>query len=214
MANVDAAFGFRPVRYISGAPYNGAVNPYLLTNATNNAVFVGDPVTIVGTANTAVVEVVGAGSFVPGSLPTVLRTAAGDGNPISGVIVAFAADPTALENTHRLDSTERVAYVCDDPDVVFEIQGDSAATIDVANIGLNAAFIGATGLGSTVTGLSGVELDSGTEAADGSLQVIILRAINRVGNDITAVHAQWEVMISSHTRRNSQGGSDDGVLGR
>jgi hypothetical protein len=214
MANVDAAFGLRPIRYMSGAPYNGAVNPYWIKNTSNNAVFIGDPVTITGTANTAQIEVPGAGSFIAGSLPEVLVTASGDGNPISGVVVSFAADPTALENVHRIDATERIAYVCDDPDVVFEIQGDTVATVDVTDVGNNADIIGAAGAGSTTTGLSSKELDSGTQSADASNQLILLRAVNRVGNDITAVHAQWEVQISSHTKRNAGGGADDGVLGR
>ncbi len=211
MANVDAAFGLRPVRYITGAPYNGAVNPYWVKSTSNNTLFIGDPVLIQGTANTAVIEVPGAGSFVAGALPEIKRATAGDTNRVSGVIVAFAADPTGLENQYRLDSTERVAYVCDDPDVVFEIQGDSAGTIDVGDVGDNAAFL--IGTGSTVTGLSGAELNSAAITGGASNQLIILRLINRVGNDITAVHAQWEVMISNHTMRGGGAASNEGVLG-
>ncbi len=213
MANVDAAFGLRPVRYISGADYNGAVNPYWIQNTQNNAVFIGDPVIVQGTANTATIEVPG-GSFLPGTLPEVLAAASGDGNPISGVIVSFAPDPTALENTHRVDSTERVCYVCDDPDVVFEMQGDTVTTIGVGDVGQNSDIIGSTGAGSTVTGLSSRELNATGIAQDASNQLIILRAVNRVGNDITAVHAQWEVQISNHTRRNTDGADDAGVKGR
>ena len=213
MANVDAPFGFRPVRYISGAPYNGAVNPYWIKNTSNNAVFIGDPVIVQGTSNTATIEVPGAGSFLPGTLPEILKTAAGDGNPSTGIIVSFAADPTALETTHRVNATERVAYVCDDPDVIFHCQGDSAATIGVGDISNNADFI-KTHSGSTVTGISGMEVDSGTQSADASNQLIVLRLANIVGNDLSAVHAIWEVMLSSHTMRNAGGASDDGVLGR
>ena len=212
MANVDAPFGLKPVRYISGAPYNGAVNPYWIQNTSNNAVFIGDPVIMQGTTNTAQIDVPGAGTFVAGSLPEILKTAAGDAKPSTGVIVAFAADPLALENVHRLDATERVAYVCDDPDVVFHIQGDSAATIDVGDVGQNSVFVGSGG--SATTGISTLEMDSGTIAANGSHQLLILRLANVVGNDVTAVHAIWEVMLSSHTMRNAEGGSDDGVLGR
>lgn len=214
MANVDAPFGLKPVRYISGAPYNGAVNPYLLLNTSNNAVFIGDPVFVQGTANTATIDVPGAGTFPAGTLPTILVTASGDGNPSTGVIVSFAADPLALENVHRLDSTQRVAWVCDDPDVIFHIQGDTVATIDVGDISNNADIIGAAGAGSTVTGISTKELDGSTITADASNQLIILRLANIVGNDITAVHAIWEVQLSNHTMRNAGGASDDGVLGR
>ncbi len=213
MANVDAPFGFRPVRYISGAPYNGAVNPYWIKNTQNNTAFIGDPVIVQGTANTAIIEVPGAGSFLPGTLPEILKTAAGDTTVSTGVIVSFAADPTALENTYRLDSTERVAYVCDDPDVIFHCQGDSAATIDVGDVSNNADFI-KTHSGSTVTGISGMEVDSGTQSADASNQLIVLRLANIVGNDVTAVHAIWEVMLSNHSMRQGGAATADGVLGR
>ncbi len=212
MANVDAPFGLKPVRYISGAPYNGAVNPYLLLNTTNNAVFIGDPVVMLGSTNTAQVDVPGAGTFPAGTLPTILKTATQTGAPSTGVIVSFAADPVALENVHRLDSTQRVAYVCDDPDVVFHMQGDTAATIDAGDVGQNILFVGDGG--SAVTGISTMELDSGNIAATAAHQALILRLANIVGNDITAVHAIWEVMLSSHTMRNAGGGADDGVLGR
>ncbi len=214
MANVDAPFGLKPVRYISGSPYNGAVNPYWVENAANNALFIGDPVTVTGTANTAQIDVPGAGTFPAGTLPAVLVTVSGDGNPVTGVVVSFSADPTALENVHRLDSTERVAWVCDDPDVVFHMQGDTVATIDVTDISNNADIIGAAGAGSTTTGISSKELDGATITADPSNQLIILRLANIVGNDIAAVHAIWEVMISSHTMRNSGGADDEGVIGR
>lgn len=212
MANVDAPFGFKPIRYISGAPYNGAVNPYWIKNTQNNGVFIGDPVIVQGTANTAQIDVPG-GTFVPGSLPEVLKTAAGDGNTSTGVIVSFAPDPTALENVHRVDSTERVCYVCDDPDVVFLMQGDSAAVIAVTDVSNNADFI-KTHEGSAITGLSAMEVDSGTQSADASNQLIVLRLANIPGNDLTAVHAIWEVMLSNHSMRNAGGGADDGVLGR
>ncbi len=212
MANVDAPHGLNPVRYITGSPYNGAVNPYWVKSTSNNALFIGDAVIVQGTANTAVIEVPGAGSFLAGTLPEILRATAGDTNRITGVIVSFAADPTALENVHRVDATERVAYVCDDPDVVFEIQGDSAATVDVTDVSNNADLIFTHG-GSSTTGLSGMELDSGTITADASNQLLIMRAVNRVGNDITATHAQWEVMISNHTMRSGGAAADEGVLG-
>ena len=58
-----------------------------------------------------------------------------------------------------------------------------------------------------------MEVDSATITADASNQLIILRAVNRVGNDITATHAQWEVMISNHTMRSGGAAANEGVLG-
>lgn len=212
MANADTPFGLRPVRYLTGAVYNGAVNPYWVEDATDNALFIGDVVIATGTANTAIVTVPGAGSFPPSTLPKILRITAGDTNRTTGVIVSFSTDPTALENVHRLNSTERVAWVCDDPDVMFEVQGDSAQTIAATDVGNNADII-FTHTGSTVTGISGMELDGSTITADASNQLIIMRAVNRDDNDADLIHAKWLVMLSNHTMRSGGAATTDGVLG-
>ena len=198
MANVDTPFGMRPIRHRNGAPYSGSVNPYYCNAGYITALFIGDPVDLVaGGSNAASVEVPGAGSFAIGTLPEIEASAAA--GIITGVIVSFSADPTALENVHRLASTERVAYVCDDPDVIFEIQSDG--TMAATEMGLNASIIVAAG--DAVTGLSAVELDSTTEATTAGLELKILRAVNREDNDITLANGKMEVMINLH--RLSQG---------
>lgn len=216
MANIDSPFGLRPVRHKSGAPYNGAVNPYYINGDYATALFVGDPVVKTGTSNTARVSAPGAGSFAIGTLPEINKTAAGDvdGNTkrITGVIVGFAPYPSNLDLKHNPASTERIAYVCDDPDIVFEIQADGA--IPAASIGLNAVLI-YTHSGSTVTGLSGAELDTTSDApaADASNQLTIVRAVNREDNDTTLAYAKVEVLINAHTEGTGYTAAGDGTLG-
>lgn len=199
MANADTPFGLRPIRHRNGAPYNGAATPMYVASTYGTALFIGDPVIkVAGGSNAAAVTAPGAGSFAIGTLPSIEKATAGDGNRITGVIVGFAQDPTNPENKHNPASTERVAFVCDDPDVVFEIQADGA--IPAASVGLNAVLI-FTHSGSTATGLSGVELDTTSDvpAADASNQLLILRAVNREDNDTTLTHAKVEVLINQHT---------------
>jgi len=199
MANPDTPFGLRPIRHRNGAPYNGAANPMYVNAAYATALFIGDPVIkVAGGSNAARIAVPGAGTFEIGTLPSIEKATAGDGNRITGVIVGFAADPTALEQKNSPVSTEAVALVCDDPDVIFEIQADGA--IPAASIGLNAVLI-YTHAGSTTTGLSGAELDTTSDApaADASNQLLILRAANREDNDTTLTHAKVEVLINQHT---------------
>ena len=199
MANADTPFGLRPIRHRNGAPYNGSVNPMYIASTYATALFIGDPVIkVAGGSNAARVSAPGVGSFAIGTLPSIEAATVGDGNRITGVIVGFAADPTGLENKHNPASTERIAYVCDDPDVIFEIQADGA--IPAASMGLNAVLI-ATHSGSTTTGLSGIELDTTSDApaADASNQLLILRAVNREDNDTTLTHAKVEVLINQHT---------------
>lgn len=214
MANPDTPKGLVPIRYRNGAPYNGAVNPYYLPSSYNTAVFIGDAVVKTGTSNTANVTVPGGGSFGIGTLPVVNRATVGDANAITGVVVGFSPDPSNLENKHNPASTERVVYVCDDPFTVFEIQADGA--IPAASVGLNAVLID-THSGSTVTGLSGTELDTTSDApaADRSNQLLIYRAVNREDNDTTLTHAKVEVLIAYHTEAPGYGTATGGggILG-
>ena len=82
IANVDAPFGLRPVRYASsGKPYTGGFNLYFATGSTG-AIYIGDPVIATGTANTTEVQ-----GHAIGTLPSCSVAADGDGDPITGVCV-------------------------------------------------------------------------------------------------------------------------------
>ena len=198
MANADTPFGLRPIKHRNGAAYNGAVQPYYIAGNYSTALFIGDAVTKTGESNTARVSAPGAGSFGVGTLPEVEKTAAGDGNAITGVIVGFAADPNGLERIYNPADNERIAFVCDDPDVVFEIQADGA--ISAAQVGLNAVLI-YTNTGDTNTGRSGAELDTASDvpAADASNQLTIQRVINREDNEAASDFTKVEVKINNHT---------------
>lgn len=188
MANTDNPSGLRPTRHRNGAPYNGAVNAYYVPASYGTALFVGDPVVKTGTANAA------------GTLPEINKAAAGTTNRITGVIVGFAPDPDNLGLTYNPASTERVVYVCDDPDVIFEIQADGTPT--AAMIGLNAVLI-YTNAGSTATGRSGAELSIGTAPATTvGFQMNILRVVDRPDNEL-GEFAKLEVRINTHTETNA-----------
>lgn len=212
MANADTPFGLKPVRYKGGAPYNGAMKPYYIPSSYATALYVGDPVVKTGTSNTAAVKVPGAGSFNIGTMPEINKATAGDANRVTGVIVGFAALANDLTKQYNPASTERVAFVCDDPNVIFEIQADGA--IPAASIGLNAVFI-YTHSGSTATGISGVELDTTSDvpAADASNQMLIVGAVNREDNDTTLTHAKVEVVLINHTEAHGNTAAGDGILG-
>ncbi len=192
--NNDTPFGLRPVRYRDGSPYNGAVNPYYIASNYATALFVGDPVVKVANGSNAAAV----GDFPIGTLPEINKATAGDGNAITGVIVGFAPLPTNLGLTYNTASTERVAYVCDDPNVMFEIQADGA--IAAAQVGLNANLI-YTHSGSTITGRSGAELDTTSDVpdADASNQLTILRVVNRPDNYAATAFTKVLVTINQHT---------------
>jgi hypothetical protein len=203
MPNVDAPFGLRPIRHKSGAPYNGSFNTYHLPASEGTAMFIGDPVIKTSTANAAAITAPGAGKFPIGTVPEIVKATAGTTNRITGVIVGFAPDPDGLGRIHRPASTSRIAYVCDDPDVVFEIQADGSIVAD--QMGLNAVLI-YTNAGSTVTGFSGAELSTGTTPATTvGFQLSMHRLVNREDNEPGAF-ARVEVTINTHTEVNASTG--------
>lgn len=191
MANPNAPFGLRPVRYAWGAPYNGAFNLYFATGATG-AIYIGDPVVLAGSANTAAVQ-----GYEAGTLPTVTVAADGDGDVKHGVCVGVL--PVTNQSTlYREDSTDRIIMVADDPNLVFEIQINTAST-DWAATDVGSYACTKVGSGSTVTGLSGWTGDTtdGPSTTDVSNDLFIMRLSSRSGNAI-GEYAVWEVMINDH----------------
>jgi len=195
MANVNAPYGLRPWRYASGAPYNGAFNSYFATGATG-AIYVGDPVVMAGSANTSEVQ-----GHPAGTLPTVTVAADGDGDPILGVCIGVL--PVTRDSTsYRVDSTDRVILVADDPNLIFIGQTNADSTAWAAtDVGSYANM--KAGSGSTVTGLSGWTLDTtdGPDNADPSNQLLVVRLAPIQKNEIGA-YSQWEVMINNHQLAN------------
>jgi len=169
MANVNTPFGLRPVGLFSGTNYTGRVTQYSVPASDGTAIFVGDPVKLVGTSQ-----------FINGQVFADVAQAA-TGNTIVGVVVGVLAD-TRDSLVYRAASTQRVLLVCDDPNAVFEIQQVTGGTPLTANdVGLNANFV--VGSGSTVTGYSGVTLDNSTEATTNTLDLKIVGMPNRADND-------------------------------
>lgn len=148
MANVDSPFGFRAIRYRSGAPYNGACNRYICPASDSTALFIGDAVSAPTTQG-----------FGANGEPYITQSAAG-GEKSLGVVVAFEP-ATNASTVYRAASTERYALVADDiQNLIFEVQCSGYMT---ATQNMNYADI-TVGTGSTITGLSAMELDSSTTA--------------------------------------------------
>ena len=195
MANADTPFGLRPVRHRAGAYYNGSVTPYYVEASYATALYIGDPVVKNGTANTTIVEAAGAGRFLPGTLPAVVKATAGDGNPITGVIVGIAATPNGLDDAYRVGSKEAVLFVCDDPEVWYEVQ--CSGTLAPTAVGQNGNLI-FTHAGNDQYAISGAEI-APTTATLATSQLSIQRFVDRVDNDPGSANAKVLVRINNHT---------------
>lgn len=191
MANAVSPFGLKPVRHRNGAPFNGAARVYSVAAGNGTAIYVGDLVTLAGTSQT-----------IDGVVYSdVVQSATGD--VFQGVVIGVL--PTTQDSLkYRAASTQRLLLVADDPDLLFEIQEVSGGTPLAANdIGLNANVV--VGTGSTVTGLSGMELNNATEATTNTLDVKIVGFVNRADNEI-GEHAKWLVALNRHRFANQVAG--------
>lgn len=183
MANADAAFGLRPARYLSGAPYNGAANKYYVPATDNTAIYIGGLVKLAGSADADGI------ASVTGNVST--------GNQVVGAVVGVVPD-TADSLVYRAASTARYVWVADDPNLVFEVQDDAAATFTAANVGNTADLTGFTG-GSTTTGKSSMEISAATATAagDGTEDVLIVGLVQSPDNTI-GNNAKWLVRLNNH----------------
>jgi|DEB19_MinimDraft_2_1074335.scaffolds.fasta_scaffold33809_1 hypothetical protein len=188
-------FGLTPVRYKSGAPYNGAANLYSVAAGETNNIFIGDPVLISGTGDAA-------------GIPGVVRAAAGD--RMTGVVVGFgqfdgasAGSTTAINRGYRTASTADYLLVADDPALLFAVEEDAVGgALATTDIGNNADLVGGTG--STVTRRSGYMLDSSTKVTT-TAQVRIWGFDQTIGNTIGGTGPVWLVSIVEATETPSAG---------
>ena len=169
MPNINAPTGLKPVSAF-GQTYQGRVTIYAVPASDSTAIFVGDPVKLVGTS-----------SIVNGVVyPNVAQAASGD--VMVGVMTGSIAD-TRDSLIYRAASTLRLIEVADDPNLVFEVQQITGGTPLTANdVGFNVNL--SIGTGSTVTGLSATTLDNASEATTNTLDVKIVGMVNRADNDI------------------------------
>ena len=190
MANTNNPEGLKPVRYASGAPYNGACNLYYVPASDGTALFRGDPVIVAGDADAD-------------GVATVTRATAGGGNTITGVVVGVKNTPSQT-TLHRPASTAMYVYVADDPNLLYEIQEDGVGgALASTNVGQNIDLV--SGSGSTVTGLSGFQADSSTAATTNTLQLRIEGFVRRADNAI-GTNAKILVRINKDQEGNALAG--------
>lgn len=190
MANANAPMGLIPRMHRNGTPYSGSTRVYYVPASDANAIGIGDPVVVTG-----------AGDSVTG-VPVVTLATAGATNYITGVMVGVSAASLTSQSLlpYRPASTAMFIEVCDDPDVVFEIQsngtlasGDMSANADLASGSLN-----------TASGLSGWVLDESTVGTGATKQLKIMRIVRRPDNAL-GTNGKVEVMINLHTQRYTTG---------
>ena len=187
MANVDGAFGLRPVRQLGSMPFNNAPNEYRIATGATGPIYQGSLV-IMATS----------GSVIIGTATAVDTVGVFNG--------CFYTDPTTKKPTWKnyypgsVSTTDIVAFIYDDPDMTFEIQ--CAGTLAITDIGGNADTAGVSG--STINGQSSTELAA--SAGSGTAQMRIVGLSKDPDNsDVDSANANWYVFFNEHAYKTTTG---------
>ena len=182
MANVDKAYGLRPMGNLSAT---GAQKQYgyLIADDQSGAIYQGDLVTLSGgyivrynsTLHTAAVGVFNGCNYV---------------DPTSGKPTWSNYYPGSVNIT----TGQITADVLDDPNQLFSIQADE--DVVQADFGLNANI--AYAAGSNVSGVSGTELDSSTIANSAGLVLKLVGVVASPDNTLGQNHVDVIVKINTH----------------
>lgn len=182
MSSVSAGFGLRPSYHAGG----GVIRPVqaTITSTYGSNIFQGSPI----------------GYIADGSI----ALAAAGGTGVAGACGAFqGCEFTDTTGRRRVSNywpsgtvaTEIVAWITTDPQIVYEIQANGS----VAQTAVGAQFdwtANGTSNGNTTTGLSSVQLDTGSGAANAGLRVLGVspQIDNAWGDSFTIV----QVQLSEH----------------
>ena len=189
MANKDAPFGFRPVGKLGSDINNSGTSKYKIVAGESDVIFKGD-----------VVQLETSGCITVSGNTTTTNIGVFNG--------CFYNDPTTQKPTWSNyypgsitpASGEIEAFVYDDPNKLYEIQGNGV--IAQSSVGRNSNIVYA--VGSTVNGQSKTEMNSTTENAGVTGQLRIIRICEDPSNsDISATDANWIVRINEHQYYNN-----------
>lgn len=176
---VSAPYGLRPINLIGGQVYAGSTTQLPITNSSvnyNTAIFFGDVVKLVATGT---VEVEGGTSTVASQGVIGIFMGCTYTNPATKQKVFQQYWPGYASGV-----TDAVAYIVDDPDVLFKVaavsSGTTIAFYGQSLVGLNAALV--QNSGSTSSGDSALAINGATAAATASLPIRIVQAVPDTAN--------------------------------
>ena len=182
MANVDAAFGFVPLRHMSG--FAPRANKYTITSGLAENIFTGDLCIL--TADGVITPHSATETNNIGVFAGVSYTAS------DGSYVYAQYFPTGTT------ATNIIAYVYDDPYIVYKVMSDGSPA--QTNIG-NCADVVADA-GSTTTGQSGFQLNSSMGTGTATCKII---GLYDSPENAFGANAVVEVLINEHILKDTAG---------
>jgi len=168
-----ATYGLKPVKRADGQPYAGAVTHYLIDpagEATN--LFYGQVVILGADGYVALATASGADATT--------NNLGGSGVGALGVFVGCEYTNDQGQTVHSqyypANKTNGVAYVVDDPNVLFQAELDDTATQTMVGTNTTFAAVQSTSTGSTSTGVSTSVLDATVATTAKAFKIVGLNA--------------------------------------
>jgi len=159
MSATAAPFGLRPVGNLSGT-YNGSFRQYPILSTYSTGIAFGDVVKLNDAGSTTTIQKdTGTTSATPIGIFLGCRY-----TDLSTGQTQFNQQWTGTAHTNAM------AYVCDDPNILFEIQADGSVNDD--DLAANAALV--QGALNATLGISRVSLDISTAATTAALPIRIV----------------------------------------
>ena len=223
MANTARINGFSPVKYQSGAPYNGACNRYAIPTADTTASYaIGDVVQSAagsdanGVPYVIKVPVANASNFV--ALGVIVGVSPVDAG-VSLVGANLDLGMTYIEAGTR--ASVRYVFVADDPNLVFECSAGTTATNFVqtktrynsgicSNTGSDVTYDISQGTLAQTAPLSNVVLSSATVATTNTLPVQLL-GLAQYSDNTFGAYARMLCRFNNHEFGNATGTNFTGL---
>jgi len=159
MSATAALFGLRPVGNLSGT-YNGAFRQYPILSTYSTRIAFGDIVKLNDAGSTTTIQKdTGTTSATPIGIFLGCRY-----TDLSTGQTQFSQQWSGTAHTNGM------AYVCDDPNVLFEVQADG--TVNDDDIAANVALV--QGTSNATLGISRVSIDISTAATTATLPIRIV----------------------------------------
>jgi len=194
MATTAAPYGLKAVNLVGGQPYAGSTRQLKIASGYAANIYNGSVVSIVAAGTVEIVSEVGsnADAFPAGTV---------------GVFVGCSyTDPGTKQKLFKqywpasTVASDAVAYVIDDPDVVFQIQAD--ATLAQTALGINIPVVNPTA-GDTVTGNSTMAADASAIAVTNTLAFKIIDFVDSttssVGDTYTDILVKFNPLSHAYT---------------
>ena len=200
MASSATPYGLKAVNLIGGQPYAGSTRQIKIASGYGTNIFNGSIVAIVAGGTIEIVTTNGDNStpFPAGTIGVFVGCTYTD--PSTGNITFRQNWPTGTV------ASDAMAYIVDDPDVVFQVQADGAVT--QADLGQNVhlAAVQYTNTGDTTTGNS-TSAVSATTAVTSGFAFRIVDFVDAPGSTIGDAYTDLLVKFNpdSHSYTNKTG---------